>query len=160
MYDLTDFQSYQDYFKAIAESHISLGAGTYLFGDDDVATNEGKVWKGKKLWLEPYQPATIQDQLSDNYLQEKKGSLWIGGAPASQKFQARFDFFKECEIIVKDVISKMLKDRSEELLITRLTSYRFGMGEFNFSATNMVGCRLDFSFLDPSGFPYDVDKWN
>ncbi|HMG90757.1 MAG TPA: hypothetical protein VK589_11880 [Chryseolinea sp.] len=159
MYDLTDFQSYQDYFKAIAESHVALGEGSFLFGDDQVAVNEGKVWKGKKLWLEPYQPVTLNDQLSDNYLQEKKGSLWIGGAPPNTKFQARFDFFKDCEVIVTDIISKMLKDRSEELLITRLTSYKFGMGELTFSATSMVGCRFDFSFQDPSGFAYDEDKW-
>lgn len=159
MYDLTDFQSYQDYFKAIAEAHINLGAGTFLFGDDDVAVNEGKVWKGKKLWLEPYQPVTITDQRSDNYLQEKKGSLWVGGPTTSNKFQARFDMFKDCEIIVKDIIAKMLKDRSEELLITQLTSYKFGMGEFTFSASNMPGCRFDFMFVDPTGFEYDEDKW-
>lgn len=167
MYDLTDFQSYQDYFRLIAEGnadddiqhHIALGPKTFLFGDDDVAVNEGKVWKGKKLWLEPYQPVTITDQLSDNYLAEKKGSLWVGGAPPTQKFQARFDLYKECEVIVKDIIAKMLKDRSEELLITRLTSYKFGMGELTFSATNLVGCRFDFTFYDPSGFEFDEDKW-
>jgi hypothetical protein len=160
MYDLTDFQSYQDYFKDIATKHVALGANAFLFGDGDVAINEGKVWKGKKLWLEPYQPVTIADQMSDNYLQQKVGSLWVGGAPVSNKFSERHSFFSECENIVKDIIAKMLKDRGEELLITRLTSYKFGMGELNFSATELIGCRFDFTFTDPSGFEYDDAKWN
>lgn len=156
-YNLTDFASYQAYFEALATSHVDIDG--FLFGDAEVAMNDGRVWKGKKLWLEPWQPVTITDQLSDNYLQQKKGSLWVGGSPQSKLFQARLDFFAECEVIVKSIIAKLLKDRTEELLITRLTSYSFGMGEFTFSATNMIGCRLDFIFTDPSGFAYDADKW-
>lgn len=159
-YSLTDFDSYQAYFLALATAHKQLGAKNFLFGENDVAANEGKAWKGNKLWLEPWQPVRIQDQLSDNYLKEKKGSLWVGGAPASLKFSDRYKQFKDCEIIVEDIISKMLKDRGEELLITRLTSYSYGMAEFSFSATMMVGCRLDFTFLDPEGFAYVADNWN
>jgi len=160
MYDLTDFESYQLYFKTLAELHKDLGAGAFLFGDDGAATNEGKVWKGKRLWLEPYQPVVITDQLSDNYLKEKKGSLWIGGSPANQKFDTRFSYFRACESIVEDIVSRMLQDRSNEKLITRLTTYKYGMGEFEFSATPLIGCRLDFTFNDPNGFEFDADKWN
>lgn len=159
MYDLTDFQSYQDYFRAIAQSHIGFVDDGFIFGDDEVTVNEGTVWRNKKLWLEPYQPVTITDQLSDNYLQEKKGSLWVGGSPPSQKFEDKYAFYMECEVIVKDIIARMLQDRYEEKLITRLTSYRFGMGQFNFGASNLVGCRFDFTFHDPSGFEYDTAKW-
>lgn len=157
MYNLTDFQSYQDYFKAIAESHVDINS--FLFGDDDVAVNKGRSWTGKALWLEPWQPVKITDQLSDNYLQEKKGSIWVGGSPGTDKFQARLDYYETTEVIVKDIIARMLKDRNEELLITRLTSYSYGMGEFTFSSTKMIGCRFDFTFQDPSGFEYDESKW-
>jgi hypothetical protein len=157
MYDLTDFQSYQDYFEAIATSHIAMDG--FMFGDEDIAINKGRVWKGKQLWLEPWQPVKINDQKSDNYLKEKKGSLWVGGAPPSAKFQDRLDYFRACEIIVEDIIAKMLKDRTEELLITQLTTYTYGMGEFTFSSTPMMGCRFDFIYQDPSGFPYDETKW-
>lgn len=159
MYDLTDFQSYQDYFKAIAQSHVGFVDDGFIFGDDDATVNEGTRWKNKKLWLEPYQPVTITDQQSDNYLIEKKGSLWVGGAPSSDKFEEKHAFFKECEDIVRDIIAKMLRDRTDEVLITRLTSYKFGMGQFNFGASNLVGCRFDFTFWDPSGFAYDTNKW-
>jgi hypothetical protein len=158
MYELTDFNSYQGYFRLISEQH--KGVDGFLFGDDDVAINEGRVWKGKKLWLEPWQPVKISDPLSDNYLKDKKGSLWIGGPVAGLKFQQRLDFYGECESIVEDIISRMLMDRTEELLITRLTSYTYGMGEFMFSSTKMLGCRFDFTFQDPSGFSYDESKWD
>jgi hypothetical protein len=157
MYLLTDFQSYQDYFEAIANSHIDIEG--FMFGDEDIAINKGRAWKGKQLWLEPWQPVKIVDQLSDNYLQEKTGTLWLGGSPPSAKFQDRLDYYGACEAIVKDIIARMLKDRNEELLITRITTYRYGMGEFTFSSTPMVGCRFDFTFHDPSGFEYNENKW-
>jgi hypothetical protein len=160
MFDLTDFQSYQDYFSAIATNHKQING--FLFGDDDIANNAAKSWpsKTKKLWLEPWPPVETIDNQSDNKLLRKKGALWVGGSPPSQTFQAREDHYKACEIIVKDIISKLEKDNTEFNLLIEGASYKFGKATYEVSATKLLGCRLDFSFLDPSGFPYIEENWN
>lgn len=156
-YELHDFQSYQDYFNEIADSHNEIAG--FIFGDLDIVNNESRAWKDKKLWLEPYPPVTIIDSLSDNFLHNKQGSLWVGGAPPSGKFSDIYAWFKSCENIIKDIIAKILQDRYQEKLITRLSSFKYGMGEYTVGATRMVGCRLDFTFTDPTGLEYNEDKW-
>lgn len=158
MINLNDFDSYKAYFETIATEHTDLDG--FLFGDSEVQVNEGKSWNGRMLLLEPWLPATIEDQKSDNYLQRKQGSLFIGGVAVSEAFTDEYNYFRDCEVVAKDIISRMLKEVNEGTIITSITTWKIGMGELILGATKITGCRLDFFFLDPSGFPYNAAKWN
>ncbi len=56
-FDLTDSDSYYDYFLDICTRNKKLGASQFLFGDIEVGQNDAAVWKGKKLWAD-FQPNT------------------------------------------------------------------------------------------------------
>lgn len=157
MFDLTDIDSFKAYFSGIADNLIALEG--FIFGDDQVALNSAKSWKGIRLWLDPNPSASVQDNLSDNFLQQRQGALWIGGPVIGNSFESRDNLYKQSEAIVKDVISKMLKDKSEFVLLTGFSSYKFGRADYELGSSKMVGCRLEFTYTDPSGFAYDESKW-
>lgn len=163
MIELGNFQQYQTYFSAIASDHKELDAtNPYLFGDEEVGNNKIRSWgTGKKLWLEPPQPARMLDGNSDNLQLERPSSLTICGAAGSKKFQDEYDFYKECEGIVIDIIARMRKDYSDSTLkvLIDFPSMRLNWVELTLGGTKLIGCRLDFSFRDPSGFPYTEAKW-
>lgn len=162
MIELGNFQQYQDYFKAIAEDHKELDATeAYLFGDIDVVNNKSRSWTGKKLWLQVPDPSQMEDDRSDNLLLRRPCSLVICGAAGSAKFQLEYDFYKACEIIAIDVVSRMRKDYTDATLkvVVDFPSMRFSWVELQAGATKLIGCQLDFAFKDPSGFAYNVSKW-
>jgi hypothetical protein len=156
MYDLTDFDSYKEYFELISEEHLQIDG--FAYGDQDVQNNEIRTWKGKRLWLWPYGPVRIEDNRSDNYLQRKEGSLFIGGAAPSAKYEDEDVFLNDCEAIVKSLISRILKDLYEQKIVTRLNGYSFERVVLT-GSTRMIGCELKFFFYDPSGFEYDESQW-
>lgn len=156
MYNLTDFQSYQDYFEALATEHKLISSFTY--GDQDVQNNEIRTWTGRKLWLWPYGAVRIEDNRSDNYLQRKEGSLFIGGSAGSAKFADEDDYQKVNEQICKDIVSRMLKDRAEALLVTPINGFTYEKLVIQ-QSSRILGCELRFFFIDPTGFEYDATQW-
>lgn len=157
---LSNFQSLQNYFKAIAEDHKELDATEpYLFGDNDVAQNKSKSWKGKKLWLSVPDIAQLEDLKSDNLQLREPCTLYIGGAAGSIKFQEEYDYYKACKAIMVDVVSKIRKDYTEGNLVFDFATVRIGWAEMMMGATKFTFCRMDFSYKDPSGFPYVEAKW-
>lgn len=160
MIQLTNFQSYQNYFDAIANDHKDLDADTpYLFGDQDVANNMARNWKGKKLWLNPPEPGQLQDQRSDNLQLRKPCSIFVGGNAGSTKFQDEYNYYKACEAIVIDIVSKLRKDYVEGTVVFDFASVRIGWAEQMLGATKFTFCRMDFSYNDPTGFAYTAAKW-
>ncbi len=158
MYDLTDFQSYQDYFTTIAQKHKSIN-GNYSFGDQDVMNNEVRTWAGTKLWLWPYGEVKTEENSNDNNLDRVSGSLFIGGAAGSTKFADEYSYFLRCEQIVKDIRNKVLFDLNAGTVLTRLSGWTRQQVEINMS-TKLIGCELRFFYNDPTGFEYDPNKWN
>lgn len=156
-YDLTDFQSYQDYFEAIATAHKNIDS--FSFGDQDVLNNEISGWNGKKLWLWPYGEVKTEENANDNYLDRVQGSLFVGGAAGSAKFSDEYAYFLACEQIVKEIRNRVLKDMIDGKVITRLNGWARAQVEINMS-TKLIGCELRFFYHDPSGFTYDENKWN
>lgn len=157
---LEDEESYKAYFLAIATAHKKLGATAFIYGDEKAFQNEGKSMKGDKLWLEEPEPAGVTDSNSDNYLKEKKGALFICGA-TSGKFSDEQTQYAKCAEIVEDIISKMIQDYDSFAILIKKGSIKYGRAEYLMpSATKMIGCRLDFTYTDPSGFPYVAENWN
>jgi hypothetical protein len=157
---LTTYQAYQDYFQALCTAHKLLGANSYLFGEEVVAMNSGRGWSGVKLWLDEPDPAGVADAGSDNYLKKKKGSLFVGGAPASAKYADEQTKYKDCELIVEDLVSKLIQDNDAFTVLIEKGSIKYGRAEYMFSSSKFVGCRLDFTYIDPTGFPYTAENWN
>lgn len=161
MFDLADYQSYQDYFSLLATQHKQIDCPEpFLFGDTDVQSNEVKNWKGKKLWLWPYGVVRISDNTSDNYLRRKEGVLFVGGAVESKKFVNEHAHFKICEKIVADIISRMLFDRSENKLVTKLDGWSYQQSELITGSSKLIGCEFRFWFYEPGGFEYNVTQWD
>lgn len=156
MYDLTDMESCKQYFGLLATQHKQLSG--FAYGDQDVQNNEVRSWKGRRLWLWPYGAARIEDNLSDNYLQLKEGSLFVGGVPPSGKFADEEAYQEENEGIVKDLISRILRDRANGLLVTRLNGYAFEKVTIQ-QSSRILGVELRFSFYDATGFEYDETQW-
>jgi hypothetical protein len=156
----TDFTSYQQYFEAIANAHIALDtAQPFVFGDADVVQNEIKHWTGKKLWLEPHDPANVIDNFSDNVQAEKKGTLFVCGAVGSAKFSDEYAYFQTCEVIVLDILALIRKRYIDFQSQFKIQSYKYGHAEFMFGSTKLVGCRLDFTYMDPTGLTFYPEKW-
>lgn len=157
-FNLTNYDSYKTYFMGLASSHKSIDG--FLYGDRDIAANEGRSWEGLKLWLWPYESVRVQDDRSDNYLKRKQGTLWVGGAAHSASFEDEQNYFRNCEMIVEDIISRILKDANEFLLVTRIQEYSYQQADLLIGSTNYIGCELRFFYLDPTGFIYDNDRWD
>ncbi len=157
MFDfITDPATYKTYFETIATEHVDIDG--FIYGDDDVQKNEIRTWDGIKLWLEdPSRIKPIGPNI-DNLLKEKRCSLWVGGSPPSASFEDIQTFYNQCQTIIEDIISRVLRDRQNQDLVTEVTSYEYGRADYNLS-TQMVGCRWDFSYHDPSGYPFNEDKW-
>ena len=157
---LSDFQSLQDYFKAIAEDHKELDTTEpYLFGDNDVAQNKVKTWNGKKLWLSVPDIAQLEDLKSDNLLLREPCTMYIGGAAGTVPFQKEYDYYKECKSLMVDVVSHIRKDYDAGNLVFDFSSIRMGWAEMMMGATKFTFCRMDFSYKDATGFVYNPLKW-
>lgn len=154
-YDLTDLSNYQTYFDQLATKHKLIDSFSY--GDQEEQNQEVITWEGTKLWLWPYGPVRIVDNQADNYMQQKEGSLFIGG-PEPEEYADRDAYFLQCELIAKGIISRMIKDRYEEVLVTRINGWSFDRAESVLS-TKMIGVELKFFFDDPTGFEYDENEW-
>lgn len=156
MYDLTDIASYKSYWENLASDHKLITSFTY--GDQDVQNAEAITWEGTKLWLWPYGPVRVVDNLGDNYMQQKEGSVFVGG-PEPEAYEDQDTRFNQCETIVKQLISRMLRDRAAGTLITRVNNWTFERSEIDLS-TKMIGYQLRFFFDDPTGFEYNENDWN
>lgn len=157
MYSLTDLESYKTYFELLATQHKQIEG--FAYGDQGVQNNEIRVWKGRRLWLWPYGPARVEDNLSDNYLQLKEGSLFIGGRAPSEKYEHEESYQEENEAIVKAIISRMIRDRGEGLLVSRINGYSYEKVTIQ-NSSKIMGVELRFSFYDPTGFEYDETQWD
>ncbi len=156
--DLTDFQQYYDYFLALSQSHVDING--FHFGDKDVMINDIRsALQPPVMWLEPYQPVDMIDPLSDNHIESVRGTLAIYDVPASEKFDDMRNTYKSCEIIVKDIIAKLLQDYYSNNILLELSNIRYGEAESLFSATKIIGCRLDFNFMRPARLVFDPAKW-
>ena len=153
---LTDNDAYENYFRALATQHKEIDG--FLYGDEDVQLNATRAWKGIKLWLEEPNRARPVGPNTDNLLKDKRCSLWVGGSPPSSKYADVQAYYNKCEKIVEDIIARVLRDRQNQDLVSEITSYEYGMARYTLS-TELVGCRWDFSYLDPTGYPYKEENW-
>lgn len=158
-FNLSDAASYKAYFLAIATSNKLLGANQYLYGDIEIGQTDAADWHGKKLWAWPAQRARGAGQ-NDNYFLTRDGTIWIGGPCVSEKFSDEDDFYFACEAIMKQILSKLIKDFTDAGMSTNFRGYTLQRSDMQISATKFIGCELLFSFDDPDDFEFDENDWN
>lgn len=155
--DLTDFESYKAYFQQVCTENKLLGANQFLFGDVEVGQSDAASWKGKKLWAWPSQRGRMSDQ--DNYLLTREASVWVGGPSGSERFDDEDAFYAASEKLMKQILSKLIKDIEEAIISTPFTSYTLQRADMDLGGTRMIGCELLLTWHDPEGFEYKEDEW-
>lgn len=161
MIELSDNQQYQDYFEAIANAHVGLDpTKPFLYGDLEVGMNEARHWATKKLWLDPPEIGQMLDQGADNLMMQWPCSLFVGGAAGSGKFADEDNYYRACLQIVRDIIGRIRRDYIAHEVVFDFSSIRLGRAEMMLGSTKIIGCRMEFSYKDPTTFPFDEAKWN
>lgn len=158
-FNLSDHTSYKAYFLAIATSNKQLGANQFLFGDVQVGQSEAADWKGKKLWAWPSVRAPFGGEY-DNLFLRREGSIWLGGPCDSEKFADEDAWYQACENVMKQVVSKIIYDRQQDVISTNFNSYTLQRSDMTLSGTNFIGCELLFNWDDPTDLDYDANDWN
>jgi len=159
MIDLTNFDEYVSYFSGLAASHTDVSS--FFIGEMEHFQNEIKSnLQPRVLWLEPYQPVTVQDAISDNHLGQVNCSMVVYGVAESEAFADSRTEYKNCEAVVKDIMSRMLKDYNEGIIMLRsLQGWTYGQAEDIVGSTRLVGCRFDWNYMRPERLAYNVAKW-
>ena len=157
--DLTDFESYKAYFTLLATENKKLGADKFLFGDVEVGQAQASEWVEKKLWCWPAERSRMEGAESDNFHLNREGSLWVGG-PQPELFADRDAYYNECEVIMKQIVSRMMFDRANDLIAIDIINSQINRQDMIPAATPFIGCEFTFTFRDFSGFEYDEDHWN
>lgn len=159
VFNLSDAAKYKTYFQALATQNKLLGATKYLYGDLEIGQSDAADWVGKKLWAWPATRARGSSEHDNNYF-TREGTIWIGGPCTSELFAEEDTFYFECESLMKQIVSRILRDLTESVLSTRLSTYTMQRSDMTIGATKFIGCELLFSFDDPDDLEYDENDWN
>lgn len=152
---ITDLDSYQTYFSALAASHVDIKK--FYHGDIDKLIGAMKSdIEYPALWLDPYEVG-IQDKLSDNFMGKCRGSLVIIKKP-DDTVGSEDAAEQVAETIVKDIISKMLQDYDAGEIMTQFSEFRYSTIDPQFS-DRVRGVRLEFTFYIQLGLTYNANKW-
>lgn len=156
--NLTNFDEAKQYFQDLAGSHVDIAS--FHYGDQEILQSASRSnLKLPVLWLEPYQPVVVQDNFSDNHLGLVTTTVAIYTKSESEKYEDVDDAYSKCEAIIKDIISKLIKDYNEGEIVISLNGFKYGQAEDLMGATRLIGCRLDISYYRPERFVYDENKW-
>lgn len=158
--DLSDYASYKTYFQSIAASHKTLRS--FVFNDDENVINDlrsGNAGKPPILWLEAYQ-ARLDDDRADNFLGMKSGALVCLDLPYRSSSDNRTDDQVEadCEQIIIDIMSRMLKDWNTGNINVRFSGFTWSTIDPAF-VDGFVGIRLEFNYHNTIDFTYNPEKW-
>jgi len=155
---LTTISTLKAYFNALAISHVDIDELT--FGNDEVIkTTNRSVQQPRPLWVQPYESFSLEDNLDDNILIRKEITLTYLKVPASELFADVQTAKEECEIVMKQVIAKLLKDKRDIVFVTQVSNWKGKVDDYKIGATHYVGCELTMEIRDNSGLTYDAAKW-
>lgn len=156
IFSLSDFIKYKTYFNTLATQCKSIDG--FLFGDIEIGQSDSGSWQGLKLWAWPADRSKLQAS-NDNYLANREGEIWIGG-PCTGELHADKDlFYQQCERVMKTMISRLIKDISENVISIDMHGHSLERADMDLSGTEFVGCKLQFKIVDPEGFEFIEDDW-
>lgn len=157
MLNLTDEQSYKNYFQTVATSHVDITG--YKFGDEEELAVSAKTGLSSiVLWADRHRPVELMDNRSDNYLGNRTATIMIMGVDPELHADQQA-LYTQCEGIVRDIMSKLLRDYNAGDLACQFSKFKFGEGEVELGSTRYRGCRLDITWLSPIDLSYNNNKW-
>jgi hypothetical protein len=152
---LNDYQAYKQYFSSIAASSKYIDG--FLHGDVNLGQREAADWQGLKLWAWPADRSRSSD-IPDNFILGREGSIWIGGPCASELHSDQEAFYQTCEVVMKKVVGKLIRDRVDGVIAVSLDGH-LERADIDISATKFIGCEFKFTITDPDGFEFDQSDW-
>lgn len=155
---LTTISTLKTYFNALSISNVDIDE--LKFGNDEVIKTANRSdLQPRPLWVQPYEDFSLEDNLADNILITKQITLTYFKVPATESF-ADLEAAKEaCEIVMKQVIAKLLKDKRDILFVTQVSNWRGKTGDYTIGGTHYCGCELTMQIKDNAGLIYDAAKW-
>lgn len=155
---IVDYDSLKQYFSNVATAHLDINS--FHFGDSETFMNAVKSnMDVPVIWLDIHDPVTVIDNLSDNFMGEKKTSIYIIDVAIDDKYTSRQAKYVELEAIAKDVISRILRDWNNGDLFTKFSNYVYGPMSDIKGAVRYIGCRIDLNFQVPLRLAYNEAKW-
>ena len=156
-----DYQSFKDYFSAIAASHVDIKG--FVEGE----MPEFEAWLKHHddlpvLYLSPYNPIAMQQAWSDKQMGQIECALYLYAKAATEKYSDRNTTYKALEVIIRDILGKFIMDNTEGTVVTNMAGVKFGevnLREGIVGANTFVGLRLDFAFFIPLRLIYNEAKW-
>lgn len=155
---LTTISTLKAYFLALATSHVDIDE--LKFGDEDlIQTANRSDIQPRPLWVQEYEDFTFEDNLVDNILIRKEIKLQYMKVAASEKFSDLQQAKEECEIVIKQVVAKMLVDKAAVKFVTQISNWSGKVGYWDIGSTKYCGCQLTMQIKDNAGLVYDSNKW-
>lgn len=155
---LTTISTLKTYFNALAVSNVDIDE--LKFGDDEVikTANRSDILP-RPLWVQEYEDFTFEDELADNILIRKEITLTYLKVPATPSFNDKQLAMEQCEIVMKQVVAKLLKDKRDILLVSTISGWKGKVGQYQIGSTLYCGCELTMQIKDNAGLIYDAAKW-
>ncbi len=155
---LTTISTLKTYFNALAISNVDIDE--LKFGNDEVIkTSNRSDIAARPLWVQEYEAFTFEDNIADNILISKEITLTYLKVPTDESFANIQAAQEECELVMKQVIAKLLKDKREVLLVTQVSNWRGEVGMAMIGSTKYCMCELTMQIKDNAGLIYDAAKW-
>lgn len=156
---LYDWQSLRDYFGLLATEHVNVR--DYGAGDPARLMDRAKSDLSLPvMWLAgPEPPVRVLDNRSDNPIGVMRLTLYVYGQATSEKYSDEDTTYKAMELIVRQVMARMWKEKGEGKVAVDFANWGYGMAEDVIGAVRMVGCRLDLEVMTPLRLTYSADIW-
>lgn len=162
---LTNLLSLKNYLADIASQHVSILG--FKWGEITVIKNDNRSDISENfLWGMPYENARYSDLFSDNTVKNKVARICYLEKKNSTKFSEMDAQFDDCEAIIEDIISRILRDKKGEavgsawqMIATSINSFKTSPVTHTIGSTVYIGWDLEISFQDNTNLSFNPEKW-
>jgi len=162
---LTNLLSYKQYFADIANQHVDILQ--YKWGSDVVAKNDVRSAAAKNmLWAVPYDQADYDDNFSDNINKRKTAKVSYLEVRNSEKFADIDEQFEHCEMIIEEIIARILRDKSGYqqgaewwMIATEVKGFKTTPVEVTLGSTPWIGYELQMPINDNTNIAFNPQRW-
>lgn len=155
---LTTISTFKQYFSDIATSHVDIDE--LKFGNEEVIkTANRSSLQPKPLWVQEYDKFNFEAATVDHIYTKKEITLSYFKVAASELFADEQQAQEECELVIKQVIAKMLRDKRDLKIVTDVSGFSGKVGTYTIGSTKYCGCELTLTIKENAGFVYDPVKW-
>lgn len=156
-----NFCDYVNFFKTLAEKHISIEY--FMFGDMRQMQDEQKSKFEYPCLVLNLPEINSSGNNQDSLLFNIVGSFSIMKQYAKGDFEAQEQTFVDTEALIRDAMSYIRRFGSYQVQVDSprmiFTNLRFQI-ENAFTADNLAGWTVSFTYQYAPNYEFDTDKWN